>query len=119
VGALDESEEKSLVAAAAPLRPPATAVVPSAAAARVAVLQAFPWDFALLGGSVLGSIIGAFTFGIPALALGLASAAYASRGGGGRKSIAALAMAICAVGGVAGIVASRLLWFNAPLLAGR
>jgi hypothetical protein len=67
---------------------------------------------------VLGSIVGAFTFGVPALALGLASAVYAIRGGTGRKSIAALAVAICAVGGVAGIVASRVLWFNAPLLAG-
>jgi hypothetical protein len=89
--------------------------IPAAVAAR----QTFPWDFALLGGSVLGSIIGAFTFGIPALVLGLASAAYAARGRDGRKSIAALAMVICALGGVAGIVASKLLWFSAPLLAGR
>lgn len=102
-----------------PAPPPQEPIALPIPAAVVAARQTFPWDFALLGGSVLGSIIGAFTFGIPALVLGLASAAYAARGRDGRKSIAALAMVICALGGVAGIVASKLLWFSAPLLAGR
>jgi hypothetical protein len=114
VGALDEAEQVVLTE-----NPARVAIVPDAPPVAAPPRQGFPWDFALLGGSVLGSIIGAFTFGIPALALGLASAAYAARGGPGRKSIAALAVVICAVGGVAGIVASRLLWFSAPLLAGR
>jgi pSer/pThr/pTyr-binding forkhead associated (FHA) protein len=124
VGVLDAAEDMSLVAAAVTQQAPKSArlVRPAPAPARItshiASRQVFPWDFVLLGGSVLGSIVGAFTFGVPALALGLASAVYAIRGGTGRKSIAALAVAICAVGGVAGIVASRVLWFNAPLLAG-
>jgi len=120
VGALDTAEETSLADGAATAKSSSTVGArPIAAPTRVPSRQVFPWDFVLLGGSVLGSIIGAFTFGVPALALGLASAAYAVRGGPGRKSIAALAVAICAVGGVAGIVSSRLLWFNATLLAGR
>jgi len=61
VGALDEAEQVVLTE-----NPARVAIVPDAPpVARAAA--GFPWDFALLGGSVLGSIIGAFTFGIPAL----------------------------------------------------
>lgn len=123
VGALDMDQvvltETGAPAAILLVPSTAPAVSPKTQPVSAPPRQAFPWDFALLGASVLGSIIGAFTFGIPALALGLASAAYATRRGSGRRSIAALAIVICALGGVAGVVASRLLWFSAPLLAGR
>jgi hypothetical protein len=75
----------------------------------------FPWDFAFLGGSVVGSIVGAFTFGVPALAVGGAAAIYAIRRGGGKARVAALSVVICAVGVAVGVMTSRCWWFNAPL----
>jgi FHA domain/Prokaryotic RING finger family 1 len=74
----------------------------------------FPSDFALLGGSVFGSVIGAFTFGVPALAVGAASAVYAMRRRDGSQRVAAVAAVICVVGMAFDVLVSRFLWFNVP-----
>jgi hypothetical protein len=91
----------------------------SAPAEDLVAQPAFPWDFALLGGSVAGSILGAFTFGVPALAVGTASAVYAIRNGAGRNRVAALSAVICLFGVAFGVVASRFWWFNVPPWGGR
>jgi hypothetical protein len=70
----------------------------------------FPWDFALLGGSVLGTVIGFFTFGLPALVVGAASAIYAMRQPDGRR-LATLSAVICLFGVASGVITS-CLWFN-------
>jgi hypothetical protein len=76
--------------------------------------QPFPWDFALLGGSVFGAIVGPFTFGIPALAVGAASAIYALRWRDGHKRVAALSAVISLFGVAFGVITSFWL-FNVPL----
>jgi hypothetical protein len=81
--------------------------------------EPFPWDFALLGGSVFGSVIGAFTFGVPPLAVGAASAVYAMRARNGAKRVAAVSAVICVFGVALGVVISRFVWFNVPLWGAR
>ncbi len=80
---------------------------------------AFPWDFALLGGSVFGSVLGAFTFGVPPLAVGAASAVYAMRSRNGSQRVATVSAVICVFGVALGVVISRFVWFNVPLWGGR
>jgi hypothetical protein len=74
--------------------------------------RAFPWDFALLGGSVFGTIIGAFTFGLPALLVGAASAIYASKRRDGNYRLAALCAVICLVGVACGVMTSAFIYLN-------
>jgi hypothetical protein len=81
--------------------------------------EPFPWDFALLGGSVFGSVLGAFTFGVPPLAVGAASAVYAMRTRNGGKRVAAVSAVICVFGVALGVVISRFVWFNVPLWGAR
>jgi hypothetical protein len=75
---------------------------------------AFPWDFALLGGSVLGTIVGAFSFGLPALLVGIASAVYAMRQRQGRYGLATISVVICLFGVACGIITSSFI-FNVTL----
>lgn len=91
---------------------------PPRAARSVPKSREFPWDFALLGASVFGAIIGAFTFGLPSLAVGATSTVYAIKAPNGR-SVAAVSAGICVVGVAVGVVVSRFLWFNLPLWGGR
>jgi pSer/pThr/pTyr-binding forkhead associated (FHA) protein len=76
-----------------------------------------PWDKAVLMGSVIGVILGTFTFGVPALAM--AAAALASSIRWRRENlhssrIAAVATAICVIGIAIGVFTSILFWFNGP-----
>ncbi len=86
VGALDEPPPESEVPAATGLEDLAVAAAAATGSGRSRAARSalepkepFPWDFALLGGSVFGSVLGAFTFGVPPLAVGAASAVYAMR----------------------------------------
>jgi FHA domain len=72
--------------------------------------RAFPWDFALLGGSVLGTIVGAFSFGLPALVVGIASAVYARRQRQGVYGLATLSAVICLLGVAVGIITSSFIF---------
>ncbi len=114
VGALDAPTAlDSFLPHRAPLDDLAVAAAESAE--RAALLgRPFPWDIALLGGSVFGSVIGAFTFGVPALAVGAASAVYAIRRRNGSHRIATVSALICLVGVALDVVVSRFLWFNVP-----
>jgi FHA domain-containing protein len=111
VGALDE---------------PATTAVPDLAVAAKTEfppgpdyqLRPFPWDFALLGGSVLGSIFGAFTFGLPALVVGALSVIYAMRSRDGNHRVATLSAVICLFGVAGGVITSSFL-FNVSLWRSR
>ncbi|MGD0462509.1 MAG: FHA domain-containing protein [Tepidisphaeraceae bacterium] len=120
VGALDEpiAADSSSPAAADPEDLAAAAATAPARPAEPA-REAFPWDFALLGGSVFGSVLGAFTFGVPPLAVGAASAVYAMRSRNGGNRIAAVSAVICVFGVAFGVVISRFVWFNVPLWGGR
>jgi hypothetical protein len=76
-----------------------------------------PWDKAVLIGSVVGVILGTFTFGVPALAM--AAAALVSSIRWRRENlhssrIAAVATAICVIGIAIGVFTSILFWFNGP-----
>jgi hypothetical protein len=95
------------------------AAAPSPARAAESRKESFPWDFALLGGSVFGSVLGAFTFGLPPLAVGAASAVYAMRSRNGNGRIATVSAVICLFGVALGVVISRFVWFNVPLWGGR
>ncbi len=88
-------------------------------AARAAEGEPFPWDFALLGGSVFGSVLGAFTFGVPPLAVGAASAVYAMRSRNGSSRVAMVSAVICVFGVALGVIISRFVWFNVPFWGGR
>jgi hypothetical protein len=116
VGALDMQalNESSPTVDPDLMEAPALAAPPEGNAA-----QPFPWDFALLGGSVFGSVIGAFTFGVPALAVGAASAVYAMRRRNGSQRVAAVSAVICVFGVALDVVVSRFLWFNVPIWGGR
>ena len=74
-------------------------------------------DIALLGGSLCGLILGAFTFGVPSLAVGTASTVFAIRRRDAAGRVAALSAGISVVGVAIGIVISNLLWFSRPFWA--
>jgi hypothetical protein len=101
-----------------PELPPQTPleVEPELVAAEPEHHRPFPWDLALLCGSVLGTLLGAVTFGVPALAMAAATTIYGFRGNGGGEStrIAAVSTAICVLGVAIGVFTSMLLWFNGP-----
>ncbi|MDP9172859.1 MAG: FHA domain-containing protein [Planctomycetota bacterium] len=72
----------------------------------------FPWDFALLGASVFATILGALTFGVPALGVGTTAAIYALRSRAGRSRVAALSALISLVGTAGGAVMSWYWWLD-------
>jgi pSer/pThr/pTyr-binding forkhead associated (FHA) protein len=76
-----------------------------------------PWDKAVLMGSVVGVILGTFTFGVPALLMAAAAGALSMRWRRERlhsSRIAAVATAICVIGIAIGVFTSILFWFNGP-----
>jgi hypothetical protein len=113
VGALDADQPTQASAPAAGIVPE-----PALAASVAQSPRAFPWHFALLGCSVIGSVLGAFTFGVPALAVGAASTVYAMRQRDDRHRVATLSAVICLFGVAFGVIASRFVWFNLPLWGG-
>ena len=97
---------------------PAIAARTDNAPAIDAAQHPFPWDFALLGGSVIGSVIGAFTFGLPALVVGALSVIYAVRRRDENHRLATLSAVICLIGVAAGVITSSFL-FNVSLWRSR
>jgi hypothetical protein len=76
--------------------------------------KAFPWDFALLGMSVLGFVIGTFTFGLSALLVGIGAVIYAIRRKDGNHRLATLSAVICLVGVALGVFTSSII-FKVPM----
>jgi hypothetical protein len=122
VGVLDHEEPAAAEPAMAPLAAatgaPEAPELAVAARTEIPVYSdahhGFPWDSLLLLGSVLGTVIGAFTFGLPALVVGIASAIYAMRRRNGRYGLAALSAVICLIGVACGVITSSFI-FNVPL----
>jgi predicted RNA-binding Zn-ribbon protein involved in translation (DUF1610 family) len=85
------------------------------------VPERFPVEFAMLGGSVICSVIGLITFGVPAAMLAVGTSVYwithRRRGESFRHGIVAAAMALCITGICAGLWFSAFRWLHRPLAA--
>jgi hypothetical protein len=99
------------------LKPPPIAAEPVEIVPEIIEQRSGRSDGLLLAGSVLGTILGAFTFGIPAFAIGTAAALYTVRARHRHVQstrIAAVSMAISMIGVAIGIFTSLMLWFSSP-----
>ena len=78
--------------------------------------RAFSWEFALLGASVIGSIIGLLLFGMLPLITLIASGAYLfKQRQEARMPVLLLTMIVSLVGLIAGLVVSCMWWLNLHL----
>jgi hypothetical protein len=83
------------------------------AIAEAKAAKKIPTEFALLGASVLGLLVGAFTFGVPALASLVATFTYMKKRRGQRVPPVVLsAAAISVVGVVLGVTVSYIWWLR-------
>jgi hypothetical protein len=102
-----------------PASEPAAAPIP--ATVEEIAPERFPMEFAMLGGSVLCSLIGLITFGIPSLLLAIGTSFYwitqRRRGEEVKNGIVAAAMALCISGICAGLWFSAFRWLHRPLAA--
>jgi predicted RNA-binding Zn-ribbon protein involved in translation (DUF1610 family) len=83
--------------------------------------ERFPTEFAMLGGSVVCSLISLIAFGVPSALLAVGTSAYwitqRRRGESLRNGIVAAAMAMCITGICAGLWFSAFRWLHRPLAA--
>ncbi len=83
--------------------------------------ERFPVEFAMLGGSVICSLIGLLAFGVPSALLAICTSAYwvaqRRRGESLKNGIVAAAMAMCITGICAGLWFSAFRWLHRPLAA--
>jgi hypothetical protein len=83
--------------------------------------ERFPIEFAMLGGSVICSLISLLAFGVPSALLAVCTTAYwlahRRRGESLRNGIVAVAMAMCLTGICAGLWFSAFRWLHRPLAA--
>jgi len=114
VGSLDPSQAVAALSSPEAEMAARTEIAAEPLAGSLTEPKAFPWEFALLGGSVFGTILGAFTFGLPALGVGIASAVYAMRRRDGKHRLATLSAVICLFGFAGGLITSSFI-FNVPL----
>jgi pSer/pThr/pTyr-binding forkhead associated (FHA) protein len=71
-----------------------------------------PWDLALLAGSVVGSVVGALLFGVPAIIIALAAVGRLISGKARRRGLVALAVMLALAGVVGGLALSDFWWFS-------
>jgi hypothetical protein len=83
--------------------------------------ERFPIEFAMLGGSVICSLISVLAFGVPSALLAVLTSAYwviqRRKGESLRNGIVAAAMAMCITGVCAGLWFSAVRWLHRPLAA--
>ena len=83
--------------------------------------ERFPVEFAMLGGSVICSLIGLLAFGVPSALLAVCTSGYwlsrRRKGESLRNGIVAAAMAMCITGICAGLWFSAFRWLHRPLSA--
>ena len=83
--------------------------------------EPFPVEFALLGGSVIGSLIGLIAFGVPALLVAVYAIYFAVTGSRSgkviRTGLIAAAVGISVCGCVGGVWFSAVKWLHRPLTA--
>ena len=113
VNALLEQKDASPAAADDPA-PPEHAEPESADALALEEPPPVPWEILLLAASVVGSIIGALMFGLPALATGVAGFLYFGRNRSDppRARLALASVLLSAVGMTAGVAASYYWWLT-------
>jgi hypothetical protein len=75
----------------------------------------FPWEFALLGGSVASLVLGVLAFGVPSTFVAVATAIMTLRRGKKRVGILAVSGAVAIVGLVVGLEISSFWWLGRPL----
>jgi hypothetical protein len=81
-----------------------------------APVRTFPWEFALLASSVVGSLVGLLLFGALALATMIAAGVYLLKHGRrSRVPVLLAAIGVSLVGLVAGVVVSCFWWLNLHL----
>ncbi len=110
------------------LKPPETEETPDAAVEEEAVAIAaptgedeiasteFPWEFVFVATSVVGSLLGALAYGIPALIGAIGTSIYlaAYQDSRQRRAIAVIALVVCILGAAGGIYASYIWWNGWP-----
>jgi predicted RNA-binding Zn-ribbon protein involved in translation (DUF1610 family) len=83
--------------------------------------ERFPVEFAMLGGSVIFSVISLITFGVPSALLAICTSIYwvtqRRRAASLRHGIVAVAMVMCITGICAGLWFSAFRWLHRPLSA--
>ncbi len=80
----------------------------------IAAPEGIPWAYALLAASVLGTVIGALTFGATALLVACAACVYLLRGRPQRqRGVVILSIAVALIGAVAGVAVSHYWWRGA------
>ena len=80
-----------------------------------AVSKTFAWAHMLLGLSVVGSLLGLLAFGIPAGLLAFIAFVRLLTTRTESRSVLSAAVVIAALGTAAGVMISRLWWWNIPL----
>lgn len=109
VNALDPDAK---AAQQAVMPPPVDPAVEEAAVAAAAQVQAVPWEYVLLGGSVLGAALGVLAFGLPSLALAMAGSYYLAKAPRDRRMIVLAGLALSLAGLATGVIVSYLWWLR-------
>jgi hypothetical protein len=92
------------------LEPPDATPMKELDAAELA--EPFPWEFLLLGASVISAVAGALAFGIPSAFLAIVTLAAAARKGLRRWPLLASTAALCVAGLLVGVEFSRFWWLG-------
>ncbi|HSV13005.1 MAG TPA: RING finger protein, partial [Tepidisphaeraceae bacterium] len=71
-----------------------------------------PWDLVLLASSVVGSLVGALLFGVPAIIVAIASLGRFISGKSRRRGLLALALILSLAGVIGGLALSDFWWFS-------
>jgi hypothetical protein len=74
-----------------------------------------PWEWVLLCAAIIGSLVGAVAFGIPALLAAIAAALYLVRMRSQhiRRGIVTAAIIVAVLGTAGGVFVSRIFWLSA------
>jgi hypothetical protein len=74
-----------------------------------------PWEWVLLCGAIVGSLVGAVAFGVPALLAAIAAALYLvrTRSPHVRTGIVTAAIIVALIGTAGGVFVSRMFWLSA------
>ena len=113
VNALQPPESEEILAETAMAEDSA---VNSSADEEDAEAATFPWEFVFVAISVIGSLLGALAYGIPAFIGAIGTAVYlaAYQDSRQRRIVAIIALVVCILGAAGGIYASYLWWNGWP-----
>ncbi|HEX8325573.1 MAG TPA: FHA domain-containing protein [Tepidisphaeraceae bacterium] len=109
------SQVNALAPKQRPAEPTLPTAVPSPAVASALPPKSLAWGHMLLGLSVVGSILGLVTFGVPAAVLGIIALVRLLVTRSDSRPVLAAAASIATLGTVAGVFISRFWWLGKPL----